>query len=337
MVLMILKSREKPEKMLKLDALLKRLSNTHPERMRLEKDYARFSAGYKGEGAIDYYLNFLDEKDYYILHNVRLTTKICSFQIDTLILTQSFILIIEVKNITGTVLIDSVYRQLIRTINGIEECFPHPEDQAYHQKLQLIHWLEQQRLPIPPIEILVVFANQNCILKSNCTLPNNKQSSSIIHSTSILNNIQQIKDRYSKEHLSKKEIRRIANLINKHHVSLNIDILHSYHIDRKDLLLGVQCPDCRAYYMIRKNGKWYCNQCGLNSTNEHYHALDDYRLIISPYISNKEIREFLCISSDSIARKLMEASKLHSVGTTRDKQYQLEPYSATSDHSYLKT
>ena len=323
---MILKSREKPEKMLKLDALLKRLPNTHPERMRLEKDYARISAGYKGEGAIDYYLNFLDEKAYCILHNVRLTTKICSFQIDTLILTQYFILIIEVKNITGTILIDSTFRQLIRTNNGIEEYFPHPEDQAYHQSLQLKKWLQHQRLPIPPIEILVVFTNQNCILKSDCTHSNNKQSPSIIHSTSILNKIQQIKSRYPKEHLSKKEIRRIANLINKHHVSPSVNILQTYHIDRKDLLLGVQCPDCTAYYMIRKNGKWYCEHCSLISTNEHHHALDDYRLIISPYISNKEIREFLCISSASIARKLMEASKLNSVGTTRDKQYQLEPY-----------
>lgn len=320
---MILKNREKPEKMLKLEALLNRLPTNHCRRTKVEQDLARINAGYRGEGSLDYYLSFLDEKEYFILHNVRLTNKTYSFQIDTLILTPYFILIIEVKNLSGTILIDSVFRQLIRTMNGTENYFPHPEDQTYHQRIQLLHWLQHHKLPILPIEILVVFANQNCILKSDDSYPKTNQSSSIIRSTSLLTKIEQIEIKHTKEYLSKKEIRKIASLINKHHASHTLDILLTYQIDRKELIFGVQCPECTVYFMLRKQGKWYCPVCGTTSIHAHLQALQDYSLIVGSFISNKEIREFLCISSTSIARKLMKSSNIPSVGSTKDKQYQL--------------
>lgn len=310
--------------MKKLEALLKRLPTAHSQRTKVERDLARITAGYKGEGALDYYLSFLDEKTYSILHNVRLSTKTYFFQIDTLLLTPSFILIIEVKNISGTILIDPVFRQLIRTMNGTEEYFPHPEDQAYHQRLQLLNWFQHHKIAFPPIELLVVFTNQNCILK-NSSFPQNNQSSSIIRTTSLLSRIEQIKSKYSKEQLSKKEIRKIASLINKHHVSPTLDILPSYQIERKELIFGVQCPECTYFYMVRKQRKWYCPHCGTISIHAHQQALQDYALIIGPLISNKDIREFLCISSTSIARKIMQSSNTPSIGTTKDRQYQLEP------------
>ncbi|WP_205173528.1 nuclease-related domain-containing protein [Bacillus pakistanensis] len=48
-----------------------------------------------------------------MLHDLRLFDGQHHFQIDTLIITSKVIFIIEVKNISGTVIFDSAYNQLI--------------------------------------------------------------------------------------------------------------------------------------------------------------------------------------------------------------------------------
>ncbi len=65
--------------------------------------------------------------------------------------------IIEVKNISGILLFDEKFNQLIRINNkGVEERFPSPINQVWNQKEQLTKWLHKHSVKIPPIETLVV-------------------------------------------------------------------------------------------------------------------------------------------------------------------------------------
>lgn len=128
---MIIKPLEKPVTIKKLEALLRRIDKNHPKRPQIEQDLAKRMAGYKGEQSMEYHLSFLDERKYYIFHALRIqsTSNYC-FQMDVLILTSTYFLIIEIKNIIGQVTFENHFAQFIRTLNGLEEGFYNPLDQV---------------------------------------------------------------------------------------------------------------------------------------------------------------------------------------------------------------
>ncbi|HEU5141363.1 MAG TPA: nuclease-related domain-containing protein, partial [Bacillales bacterium] len=144
---MIKKERKIPLTIRKRTALLRRLPPSHPKRPQIEKQLAKYNAGYRGERSIEYYLSFLPEKQYHIFHDLRLTSGDHFFQLDTLLVSPSFILILEVKNISGTLHFDNTFHQLIRTIEDRKEGFNDPLLQVEHQKTQLANWLSQHKFP----------------------------------------------------------------------------------------------------------------------------------------------------------------------------------------------
>ena len=62
------------------------------------KQLKRKNREVKGEQQVDYPLRFLEDNRNIILHNVRIADANGYFQIDTLILTEKYLLILEVKN-----------------------------------------------------------------------------------------------------------------------------------------------------------------------------------------------------------------------------------------------
>ena len=119
MIYLIVKRREIPIRLQKLEALSRRLSKDHSIRPQIEEELLRRWKGYRGEQSVDFYLNKLPEKEYMIFHNLRLENENYYFQIDTLILTSYFALTLEVKNISGTLYFESTFSQMIQiTSNG---------------------------------------------------------------------------------------------------------------------------------------------------------------------------------------------------------------------------
>ncbi|WP_052144744.1 nuclease-related domain-containing protein [Halalkalibacter okhensis] len=113
--MIVKKERKIPLKILKLEALLRRLPAHHSIRNKIEEELKKRKAGYRGEQAIDYHLKTQPIDDGLILHDNRLKQgKDHFFQIDTLIVTTRFFMILEIKNITGTLYFDQEFQQLIR-------------------------------------------------------------------------------------------------------------------------------------------------------------------------------------------------------------------------------
>lgn len=164
---MIIKKREIPLSIHKLQVLLRRIPPNHPKIPFINENLNKMLAGYKGENSIDYPLSFLAEKNFFIFHDLRLYDNKHYFQIDTLLLSQKFVLIIEVKNITGTLYFDPVFNQLIRTKEGKERAFPDPILQVNRQESQLKNWFSQNRLPEIPIQTLIVFSNPQSVIRTS--------------------------------------------------------------------------------------------------------------------------------------------------------------------------
>ena len=95
---MIVKERGFSLELMRMEALDRRLYSNHKMKAKVQLDLKRWRSGIRGEKEIEYPLRFLDEQRYLILHDLRLSDENGYFQIDTLILSESYILILEVKN-----------------------------------------------------------------------------------------------------------------------------------------------------------------------------------------------------------------------------------------------
>ncbi|MCG1022110.1 nuclease-related domain-containing protein [Sutcliffiella horikoshii] len=274
---MIIKPLEKPLTIKKLEALLRRIDKNHPKRPQIEQDLAKRLAGYKGEQSMEYHLSFLDERKFYILHALRLqSSSNYYFQMDVLLLTSKYFLIIEIKNIIGQVTFENHFAQFIRTLNGIEEGFYNPLDQVKKQKLRLDSFIESQKIKRPPIKSLVCFTNPQTIIRSDSRV---KASQYVMHAHNLFSKLEQLNQQFDSSNFTEKELLKISRKLLKQHCEENVNILERYDINRNEILKGVQCPGCSNIPLNRQSGSWFCEKCNLKSKNAHIATLEDYRLL----------------------------------------------------------
>jgi ribosomal protein L37AE/L43A len=319
----ILKGKEHlpPKLLLQLLALLKRIHENHYKIPEIESKYKRVLAGYKGEISLDYYLSLLPQKDFIILHDIRLKMGSHYFQIDTLILHSCYILVLEVKNISGEIYIDSKYSQMIRTKDGQTDVFPDPILQANKQAGELKKWLEENKLPPIPIEFLVVFTNSKTLIKN--TSNDQDVYRRLIRNTKLTGRIVHYCRKYSDEVFSKKVLIKLSKKIIKHHQPHNQDILSLFDLTEEDIQTGVYCSVCKKFSVERVSGSWRCKLCKHSDKYAHIDALTDYALLYKASISNGEMRKFLNINSINTASKLLKKMKFTSTGSTKNRKYEI--------------
>ncbi len=318
---MIIKPRTKPLSLLKLEALLRRLPQTHPKRPKIEEDFAKRLAGYRGEQSLDFFLNLLPDQDIHIIHDLRLPYKNHHFQMDTLLVTSSFISILEVKNFNGTLIFDQAFSQMIRILDDKEEAYPDPIQQAKSHRIKLQGLLERFNIPPLPIIPLVVITNSYSLLKPSQSA--SKLPSMVIRSSLLPEKIEDIKLKYKEDILSKNEIKKLSKGLIKLNTPLDQDILEVYHLSEQDLLSGVHCPSCFALQIMKKRGKWVCPVCATESQDAHIFSLYDYSLLIGPTITNQKARKFLNLASDSTTKKLVRSLPSPYSGIKKGREYYL--------------
>lgn len=315
---MIVKERSIPIRIQKNEALLRRRSKGHPKIPEIKEDLRKRWAGYRGEQSVDYYLGKLPEKNFLIFHGIRLSNGEYIFQIDTLILTQAYALILEIKNYTGTLYFDPSFNQLIQTTQAGEKGYPCPVEQANQQRRELKKWLEARNISIP-IEFLVIISKPTTILK---TAPGNKHIfQKVLHAQFLLGKIQKIK--HEEPLLIPKEFKKLSRLILKENSPEIFDILSFYKINPTEILTGVFCCDCHSIHMNRCYGNWVCPVCEQKDPHAHIEAVNEYFLLFnnSP-LSNQKLRDFLHLSSPYIANRLLFSMKLPFTGSRKDRLYQ---------------
>jgi hypothetical protein len=319
---MIVKEAEKSIKLCQYEALLRRLSPLHAKRATIEKEWKRSLSGHRGEKSLDYYLHLLPKGTFHIFHGLRLETDSQFFQMDILLVSPSFLLIIEVKNISGTLIFDRIFQQLIRIKDEKEEVFPDPISQVYRQRHLLTRWLEKHRFPSIPIESIVVISNPSTYIK---TIPvNTNISKTVMHSTNLLASIQNHSKVHPQEKLTAKEIKKLSRILLKKHTPSHPDIMKQFGISETELKKGVLCPECETIPMIKVKSRWYCTECRLFSKDAHIQALKDFSLLLGPAITNQQCCDFLQLSSRNVAYRILKALDFPAIRTKRHRKYLLE-------------
>lgn len=319
---MIAKPRDKTIELERLHALYRRLPVLHRERKKVKIDFKKKNAGLRGEKEVDYPLSFLSKKDYLILHNLRLGDESGFFQIDSLILSQRFILILEIKNWYGTILFGENGQVTRIDDESKEEGFSNPIQQTKLQQYRLRKWIEKQGIFNIPIEFFVVISYPSTIIKSPPS--KNLIPKNIIHNSELLFKIQDLDSKYNLSRIRRDKLITLSRIMAESHRPRTRNILKQYQVYEEELVKGVICSKCNSLPMIRKRRKWYCKTCNYYSVNAHLAALNDFKLLLNDYITNKQLREFLLIQSPYVAKRILQKEKFKYLGRTKSRKYKLE-------------
>jgi hypothetical protein len=311
----------KPRIIDKLEALLRRKPLNYLYDDEIREQLRNYRSGFKGEKSLDYFYRYLPTDDLYYLHGIRILHNRYYFQLDTLIITPRFLLILESKNIAGHLYFDDKYKQLIRTLNDKKEAFDNPIEQVKRQAYHLQEIIKQLKFPFIPIESLVVMTNPRAYIE--CSPTYKEALNKVIKSPLLSAKYNELSNKYTKEIVSLKEIKKLMKQLNKLHTPEDSDICIQFQIKKEHLQKGVFCPDCESVFLERRPRSWYCLNCKNHYQKAHISALTDYALLISDTITNKEFKDFLNLQSSSQAYHLLNAVGLPYSGSTRSRKYHL--------------
>lgn len=326
----IVKGHEVPITLLQLAALLNRLEPSHPQYQLISDELSIYQSGYRGESSLDYYLNPVDAKEQFILHSLRIAEH-STFQVDSLVLSPNFFLIIEVKNFTGLVTFDHGFGQMKRSINGEERVFKDPIAQVDSQVFHFQKWLMDHGYSGIPIETLVVFVSNYVNLTRTDGIEVDER---IIHAGKFIERFQSLKQKYPHTLLSHQQLANLAYQIKNKNKPLHMDILKKYNLSARDIQPGVICQECRHLPMIRVYGRWQCPHCQNISRDAHINALKDFQLLFKKTIANREARWMLQVGDVQVISKLLKKEGFKFSGYKKDRTYYLN-FNFQKDFGYL--
>lgn len=306
--------REKPLKLLWLEALKRRLFEEDPDFSYYHEQFRRFDAGFAGEKKVDReWLELVCPYTFLVLHNLILMNSAQhSHQLDTLFICSNFMLVVEIKNINGRLDFDDSTHQCIRTKpDGTVEGFPNAitQTQRHMQFLKVI----SQNYSLP-IEGAVIIANPSAIIASHPnTIP-------IFHVSGLQKHLHSLFKQYTQTILSDEQLNQIAQqLLSRHQSS---EILSP--IDSARYRKGVLCPKCQYKSQMHYfRGIWKCSYCQFASEGIFAEALQDYRYLVGSTITNKQLREFFAIHSSDTANRLLRKFQFPYTGSYKNRVYQL--------------
>lgn len=295
--------RSRPYRLLYQEALLARTSPLHKNYLVIKEEVRRRSAGFTGELQFDRACSeYAADTKFHVIPDFNFH----GHQMDGICIFPSFIAIVEVKNIRGLIQMDGRKRQFTRTLNDMVTGMANPDDQLYrHEKL--LYRLIGDKVPIIGI---LVFSNHSAILE-----------------------IKNIKRRVI--HLSGFPF-ELDELISDYCASPKIDIEYYYEqilslqpplqppappVISYPLLKGVFCGNCSSTDMNYSRGFWRCPSCSEKQANAHLLALQDYRLLIGPTVSNQEFRQFTGLQSRTNAWTILRNCGFQTIGNQKSLRY----------------
>ncbi|WP_161524824.1 nuclease-related domain-containing protein [Alteribacter lacisalsi] len=325
---MFIKPIEKPLRLRKLEALARRIPYNRPKRQEILQKLYRIEAGYSGEKSLHYYLTQKAGRQYRIFHSIKLHTLNHDFRMDFLLVHRTHLMILEIKNISGTLRFEPDRHQVIWTKpDNTIKVLPDFYLQAVIQMEHLTNWIEEAGLPQIPVKPLVVISNPNCRLDIPPQYNNHPSIKNMVRSANLPSRLSYELSRHSKSVFS---ISALESLILQQHKQDDQCILNETGVHPSELITGVLCSVCVNKTMIKQRYHWLCKHCGKTTRNPHLETLIDFSLLIKPLITNNEFRWFAEVGSASTAKYLLKELNLPITGHNRGRTYSLSDLTNSS-------
>ncbi|WP_230593871.1 nuclease-related domain-containing protein [Lysinibacillus sphaericus] len=309
---MVIAIREKPLKLIWLEAVMRRLLKDDVEFHYYQEQYRRLDAGFAGEQKVDReWHELLCPNTFFVLHNLCLkNTAQHMHQLDTLFICPQFIFVLEIKNIHGRLEFNQLTHQCTRTkADGTVEGFPN----AFTQTERHIRFLKSLSYSLP-IEGAVVIANPSAIIVNpSKVLP-------IFHVSGLHQHLQSLFKKHPQKMLTDDQLAQLVQgLLSKQtipHIRTSIAPSRFRH--------GVLCPKCSYQHnMYFYRGIWKCSFCHYRSIEIFAEAMLDYQLLVSHSITNQQLRKFFKIDSIDTATRLLQKFQFPYTGTYKNRVYHL--------------
>ncbi|TWT27687.1 nuclease-related domain-containing protein [Planomicrobium sp. CPCC 101110] len=309
---MIIKYRDKPAKIAGYEALLKRLPAHHAKRGLIQEKLNGARAGLGGEERLDQLLESFDPPyPYLVLQGVELPGK-C--QIDLMVITPSWLVLLEVKNIAGRLRFTenpSALHQL--TPAGEMKGYKSPIIQMETAEMKITKLLKQLNCPLR-VQSAIVIAYPSQIVES---VPAGAKVWSADEVLIQLERLQMTNSSISASQMTAlgDHLLSIQDHYNPFPLAPKFDILPS------EIENGVFCPRCRLKKMDRLLRIWECKSCFILSGEAHFEALEEWFMIHKSTITTTECKEFLGLPDRDAAKRLLKRMGLEERGGRRHRQY----------------
>lgn len=296
-----------------LQALIMRLSSTHPMFEKFQQELKIKEVGDFGERYIMKELqHFSQNHDYHVLHNVILPTAL-SMQIDILVITPKGLILLEIKNIKGHVQFKKDPRQLVRTNEkGDTTVFTHPEVQLEQYMQAMKQFLEAHQILMPIYGAIVFPFNNATIHRDGEGLPILMAKELPLYFHKLTG------EKY------KQSVNDVARIILSHVREREpFPLCEYYNIEVDALQKGIYCDNCGQYGMQKLKKGWHCQTCQHVNPHAHTRALRDYYMLVSDRITNRDFRYFMHIDSPYVAKRILQKSCEKRSGSGKNTQYYL--------------
>src|SRR5690606_10282761 len=139
------------------------------------------------------------------IHDLYIQKAASSHQMDTILVTSRFVLLLEIKSIAGQLNFDPQLRQFSRTNkDGSIDGMRNPDDQVLRHEIWLKQFLTAQKVSLPVIGV-IVFAYPSSIVNSR------SGKRIMIQSSGLPYLVEQLLAKYPADFLDARKTRRLAN------------------------------------------------------------------------------------------------------------------------------
>ena len=297
--------RKKPILLKGIPRLIARLHPEHRKVQFLEKQLYRIGAGYSGECNVDAYI---ERTKFPQMVKIFTDVHLCNspkftFQIDTLVITERYVLIIEVKNLKDTVRFvpnPPHLEQVLET--GDEVVLDCPVYQIESNKSNLDEWFLQRGIHLKTLGLLVLANPNTKVIDAPNDFP-------IIYKKQIPFYLQKL--RPTERILTPNQIQTITRQLIAEQQQFNpFPLCSYYHINPSDLRKGLLCHNCHGRLQQKNRETWYCPSCSKKADDPYNEAIQDWFMLVKNSMNNKECRNFLGLKDGNAARYILSKSSL---------------------------
>lgn len=309
---MIIKYRNRPAKIAGYEALLKRLPSNHVKRGLITEKLGAINAGAGGEERVDKLLSFFEpDYPYLVIQDLSLPDQ---SQIDSLIITQEKIIILEIKNLGGELRLRSNPSVLTQKMpNGKQRFFKSPVVQAETAKIKLEKLLKRAEYNLP-VDSVVVMAYSSQFIHD---VP---ADAKVWTADELL--LQLYRMDIQNKNINMSQLQAIGDyLLAADRRYQPFPLAPKLDIALTEIDNGVFCPRCRLRKMERNIRRWECKPCHLFSKDAHLEAIDEWFMLCKPTINTKECKDFLGLTDLDAAKRVLKRKGLIETGGRRHRLY----------------
>lgn len=297
-----------------LHAFLARVPTTHPSYPLLLSMKTNQSAGRHGEEKV---LSSLREalhlQSATVLHDFHMRIpNAYAIQIDFIIFTKSYILLLEVKNIKGSIRFQQSPAQLVRILDGATQAMDCPFTQMTRNVMQFKKLLGNQPLPVYSA---IVWANRSAVIE--------QLSFDVPHPLMFL---KQLPDYISKLPTDEAEgisLQRLVKRVqSKATPFIHTNLCERYGVLPQELMRGYICLSCHEKLCLHVK-TWICPSC--KTQGKVYLMANIMGLfdLLGDKLTNEEIRLTIEEVSKRQMKELVNNGKLMVLGAKKNRRYQI--------------